>query len=106
MLIAYSLGTMIQLAALGGQPKTAAEAFRLLQANRVLGLLRLDLPTVLAMPLYYLLFLGLFAGLWRTSHSLATLGTASAFALVARRPLLLGRDQPHLGAGLGEWRSM
>ena len=79
VLIAYSLVTMIQLAALGDQPTTAAEAFRLLQANRVLGLLRLDLPTVLAMPLYYLLFLGLFAGLWRTSHTLATLGTASAF---------------------------
>ena len=70
---------MIQLAALSGPPTTAAEAFKLLQANRVLGLVRLDLPTVLVMPLYYLLFLGLFAGLRRSSHTLATLGAAAAF---------------------------
>jgi len=79
VLVVYSLATMVQLAVLGGQPATAAEAFGLLQANRVLGLMRLDLPTVLAMPLYYLLFLGLFAGLRRANGALAMLATGSAF---------------------------
>ena len=50
ILIVYSLATIVQLIVLGGQPATAAEAFRLLQSNRIIGLLRLDLPTVIAMP--------------------------------------------------------
>jgi hypothetical protein len=45
ILIAYSLATIVQLIVLGGQPATAAEAFRLLEGNRFVGLLRLDLPT-------------------------------------------------------------
>ena len=70
---------MVQLAVLGGPPATAGEAFSLLQNNRILGLLRLDLPTVLAMPLYYFVFLGLFASLKRADYALATLSTALAF---------------------------
>jgi hypothetical protein len=41
LLVVYSLATMVQLAVLGGQPGTAAEAFRLLQEDKVVGLLRL-----------------------------------------------------------------
>ncbi len=80
LLVAYSLATMVQLVVLGGQPATAAQAFSLLQNNRVQGLCRLDLPTVLAMPLYYLLFLGLFAALRRADRGHATLATVLAFA--------------------------
>ena len=79
ILIVYSLATIVQLLVLGGQPATAAEAFRLLQSNRIIGLLRLDLPTVVAMPLYYFLFLGLFAALRRTDRANAILSTALAF---------------------------
>jgi hypothetical protein len=79
ILIVYSLATIVQLLVLGGQPATAAEAFRLLQRDRIVGLLRLDLPTVVAMPLYYLLFLGLFAALRRTDCANATLSTSLAF---------------------------
>ncbi len=79
ILVAYSLATMVQLVWLGGQPTTAAEAFRLLQENRILGLLRLDLPTVLAVPLYYFLFLGLFAALRQADGAYALLSTALAF---------------------------
>jgi hypothetical protein len=79
ILMVYSLATMVQLAVLGGQPTTAAEAFSLLQNNRVLGLLRLDLPTVFALPLYYFVFLGLFVALWRTDAAYATLSTSLAF---------------------------
>ena len=79
LLLVYSLATMVQLLVVGGQPATAAEAFSLLQSNRILGLLRLDLPTVLAMPLYYFVFLGLFAALRRTDCADAVLCTALAF---------------------------
>lgn len=80
ILMAYSLATMVQLLVLGGQPTTAAEAFNLLQNSRVLGLLRLVLPTVLVLPLYYFVFLGLFAALRRSDAAYATLSTLLAFA--------------------------
>lgn len=79
VLIAYSLSTIVQLIVLGGPPATAAEAFRLLQSNKMVGLLRLDLPTIVAMPLYYLVFLGLFAALKRTDRANAILSTSLAF---------------------------
>jgi hypothetical protein len=79
ILIVYSLATIVQLIVLGGQPATAAEAFRVLQSNRIIGLLRLDLPTVIAMPLYYFLFLALFAALRRTDRANAILSTALVF---------------------------
>lgn len=79
LLVVYTLETMVQLMVLGGPPSSAAQAFDLLQHHRVVGLLRLDLPTVLVMPLYYLLFLGLFAALRRSSYANALLSTALAF---------------------------
>jgi hypothetical protein len=79
VLIVYSLATIVQLIALGGQPATAAEAFRLLQSDRIVGLLRLDLPTIVAMPLYYFVFLGLFAALKRSDQANAILSTSLAF---------------------------
>jgi hypothetical protein len=80
VLIVYSLETMVQMVVLGGQPATAAQAFDLLQHNRVVGLLRLDLPTVAVLPLYYLLFLGLYAALKQSDRANALLSTALAFA--------------------------
>ena len=65
---------------LGGQPATAAQAFDLLQHRRVVGLLRLDLPTVAVLPLYYLLFLGLYAALKQSDRANALLSTILAFA--------------------------
>src|SRR5208337_4923282 len=65
---------------LGGQPVTAAQAFDLLQQNRVVGLLRLDLPTIAVLPLYYLLFLGLYAALKQSDRANALLSTVLAFA--------------------------
>jgi hypothetical protein len=79
LLIIYALATMVQLVLLGGPPTTAAEAFSLLHDHRIVGLLRLDLPTLFVMPLYYLLFLGLLAALWRTDRANAALSTALAF---------------------------
>lgn len=79
ILIVYSVATIIQMAVLGGPPTTAAEAFNLLQHNKALGLLRLDLPTVVVMPLYYLLFLGLFSALQHVDRAKALLATSLAF---------------------------
>jgi hypothetical protein len=79
ILIVYSLATIVQMVVLGGQPTSAAEAFTLLQHNKALGLLRLDLPTLAVMPLYYLLFLGLFAALRRSHPANALLSTILAF---------------------------
>jgi len=79
VLTVYCLATMAQLIVLGGQPATAAEAFRLLRENKLVGLLRLDFPTVIILPLYYLVFLGLFAALRRTDLAKAIVSTALAF---------------------------
>ena len=77
--LVYCLATMVQLTVLGGPPPTVAEAFRALQQNKVVGLLRLDFPTVLALPLYYLLFLGCFAALKDTECTHAAIGTVLVF---------------------------
>jgi hypothetical protein len=80
LLVVYSLAMMVQMAVLGGQPTSAAQAFDLLQHHRAVGLLRLDLPTIAVLPLYYLLFLGLYAALRRTNRTQALLSTALVFA--------------------------
>ena len=80
LLIVYCLATMAQLMLLGAQPSSAAEAFHLLQSNRIVGLLRLDLPSVLALPLYYLLFLALSVVLWPVDGVKAIVSGLSVFA--------------------------
>jgi hypothetical protein len=80
ILLVYSLVTMVILVAIGGQPETAREGFSMLQENRLAGLLRLDVLSVLVMPLYYLLFLGLYAALKKTHNSYATVATLFVFA--------------------------
>ena len=74
----YALATIVQIAILGGPPSSAEEAFRLLQQNKVFGMLRLDFATVLVLPFYYLLFFGLFAALKETNRT----GAATATGLV------------------------
>ncbi len=71
--LVYSLITMVQMVVVGGMPTTAEEGFALLRENRVVGLLRLDILTLFTLPLYYLLFLGLYAALRRTSEAYTTL---------------------------------
>lgn len=80
ILLFYSLATIIQIVVLGGPPTAAAQAFDLLQHHRIVALLRLDLPTVIVLPFYYLLFFGLFAALRTTDRARALLSTALAFA--------------------------
>ena len=78
--IAYSLVTMILLVAIGGQPASAQEGFAMLQENRLVGLLRLDVLTVLVMPLYYLLLGGLYTALRKTNAVYATIAAVLGFA--------------------------
>jgi hypothetical protein len=79
VLIVYCVATMVQLALIGGQPSSAAAAFDLLQSNRVVGLLRLDVLTVFALPLYYPLFLTLSMALWRVDGVKAILAALLVF---------------------------
>jgi hypothetical protein len=78
--VLYSLVTMILLVVVGGQPETAEEGFAMLQENRLIGLLRLDVLTILVLPLYYLLFLALYVALKKTHDSYAALATVLVFA--------------------------
>lgn len=80
LLLIYSLVTMVILVMIGGQPETAEEGFTMLQDNRLIGLLRLDMLTILVMPLYYLIFLGLYTALKKTDGAYTTLATVLVFA--------------------------
>ncbi len=63
LLLLYSLVTMVLLVSVGGMPETAQKGFDLLAENRLVGLLRLDVLTILLVPLYYPLLLGLYGAL-------------------------------------------
>lgn len=80
ILMLYCVALMVQMMTLGGPPASAGEAFQLLQENRIVGLLRLDLPTMFAMPLHYVLFLALYAALKSKDCSIAVLAAVLAFA--------------------------
>ncbi len=80
ILMAYSLVTMLILFTVGGQPATAQEGFQMLQANRLTALLRLDVLSILVMPLYYVLFLSLYRALKQTREAVVTLATLLVFA--------------------------
>lgn len=81
ILLLYSVVTMIVLVAFGAAPSTAAECFAMLQNNRIVGLLRLDLLTVfIYMPFSYLLFLGIYIALRRINGASTVLATMLVFA--------------------------
>lgn len=80
ILLIYSLVTMVLLVTIDGQPESAQEGFTMLQNNRLVGLLRLDVLTILVIPLYYLLFLGLYMALKKTHAVSGTLVFMLTFA--------------------------
>jgi hypothetical protein len=59
LLLAYSLFTIISLTAIGGMPEMAREGFDLLTDNRLVGLLRLDVPDFILPGLFLLFGMGL-----------------------------------------------
>jgi len=77
--LACVLVTMAVIVGLGGEPSTARECYDLLEANRLVGLLRLDFATLVSMVLYYLTVFGIYAALRRSAPGPAALATALAF---------------------------
>jgi hypothetical protein len=71
VLMAYSLATMVIVFALGAAPETARATFDLLQADRLVGMLRLDILTVFCMPLYYVLFFSVYLALKKSGGAVA-----------------------------------
>ncbi len=80
LLLLYSLVTMFILIAIGGQPATAQECFSMLQQDRFTGLLRLDVLTIFFIPLYYLIFLGLYEAHRPLNGAFAALAALLVFA--------------------------
>ncbi len=80
ILLAYSLVTMVLMVVFGGQPQTAQQAFAMLQANRLVGFLRLDGLTIMVMPLYYLLFFSIYCVLKKSSGAFSGLASLLVFA--------------------------
>jgi hypothetical protein len=87
ILLAYSVMTMIVLVWLGGAPRTAQECFELIQKNSLTALLRLDLLTIVVMPIFYFLYAALFGAMKRSSLPMTALSAALAFVGVT---LVLG----------------
>ena len=80
ILLLYSLATLLIMSLIGGLPETIEQTFSILQANKLTGLLRLDILTVFVMPLYYLLFYTLFVVLKNTEHTVSTISMILVFA--------------------------
>ncbi len=80
ILIAYSLITMLIMIGIGTPPETIEECFSMLQDNRLTGLLRLDILTVIVMPLYYMLFYSIYLALKNTDKELISIATILVFA--------------------------
>ena len=78
--IVYSLVTMIFAFTVGFEPGSVADIYNLLQTDRLQGLLRLDALTVIAIPLYYPLFLSICVALRKTRVSFTALAALLAFA--------------------------
>ncbi len=53
----------------GGYPETATECFEMINENRFIALLRLDIVSVIAIPFYYLLFFSIYQAL-KKDHEL------------------------------------
>jgi hypothetical protein len=78
--VVYSLVTMIVVFGIGGRPETALEAFELLQENKLVGLLRLDALTLITVPFYYPIYLGIAAGLRKRQFGWVALAALLVFA--------------------------
>ncbi len=80
LLLLYSLATMVIVIVVGGQPTSAQEGFTMLQQNRLAGLLRLDVLTLFFIPLYYVLFFGLYKAHQPVNAAFAALAALLVFA--------------------------
>lgn len=61
LFLVYSLVTILIFILIPeGYPQTASECFTMLKENRFIGLLRLDIVSVIVIPFYYILFFSLY----------------------------------------------
>jgi hypothetical protein len=74
-LMTYSLLTILIVVFIGAPPITIEECYLMLDENRFYGLLRLDALTVFVMPLYYILFFGLYLAMKGASNPIVMLST-------------------------------
>jgi len=80
LLLGYSAATLLVVVFIGGPPESVEQCFQALARSRAGGLLRLDILTVFIMPLYFVLFYGLFVALVRIKPTIVVLSTAFVFA--------------------------
>ena len=80
LLMIYTLATILIVSLIGGPPQTVKECFNMLHQSRIRGFLRLDILTVFAMPLYFVLFYALYQSLKAIDNTLAALATVFIFA--------------------------
>ena len=74
------LVTMVVILTIGGPPVSVEEGFTMLAQNRLTGLLRLDVLTIVFLPLYYPIFLGLYAALKKIDNAMILLAVVLALA--------------------------
>lgn len=79
ILIAYCISTFLILVLIGPPPENIKECFSILNENTLYGLLRLDILTVFAMPLYYLLFYSIYMALKNVNYEFVTISLILAF---------------------------
>lgn len=79
ILLVYSGATIVILAWLGGPPLTAQDCFDLLRNHPFTTLLRLDLLTIIFMPVFYFFYAGLFSAVQARNRPLTALAAALAF---------------------------
>ena len=70
ILVAYCIATMLIVFFLRPPPSTIEGCFKMLNENRIIGLLRLDILTVFILPLYYLLFFSIYQAIKRENREL------------------------------------
>lgn len=77
--IIASLFIMVITFTLGGEPDSAEECFALIRQNRLAGILRLDLASILIMVMYYLTLFGVYAGFRKDRKAYALLAVVLSF---------------------------
>jgi hypothetical protein len=81
LFLVYSFVTILIFALVGKDyPATATECFDMLQENKFIALLRLDIVSVIVIPFYYLLFLSIYQALKKDNELIAKIALFCTFA--------------------------
>ena len=78
--IIYSLAEMVIMFGIGIPPETIIETFSMLNENKFIGLLRLEILTVFTIPLYYVLFYSIYIALKNHNGDSLLVSTILVFA--------------------------